>query len=134
IAYSSFDRRPPPGARFGRSSIAGSHIVCVNPAVPGSTAVEPVTPLFPETVLELTGTTASTPWVAYPGLYTARCEHSGNASWLQITRRKIPGDKRLAFHPAMGAGWGLHLLDVNIALTDLVSVVQQESQAFGRQR
>jgi Protein of unknown function (DUF3089) len=132
IAYSSFSRVPPPGARFGRSRIPGTHIVCVNPEVPGSQAAEPVAPLFPTTFLRFTGTTidATTPWVAFPGLYTARCEQSGNASWLQITRTNVPGDKRPAVRPTLGPGWGLHLVDVNIALSDLVAVVRSESRAF----
>jgi predicted small secreted protein len=135
IAYSSFDRKPPVGAMFGRSRIPGTHIVCVNPGAPGSSVTAPVTPLFPAAVLRLTGATVnvSTPWVAYPGLYTARCEQSGNASWLQVTRTDLPGDTRPAVRPTLGPGWGLHLVDVNIALTDLVSVVRDESRSFAHQ-
>jgi hypothetical protein len=136
IAYSSFDRTPPANARFGRSKIPGTHIVCVNPAVPGSAGTEPVTPLFPTVMLRLTGATvdAATPWVALPGLYTARCERSGNASWLQITRIGAPGDPRPAVHPDLGPRWGLHVADVNIALADLVSVVRSEARAFAKLR
>jgi Protein of unknown function (DUF3089) len=136
IAYSSFDRMPPVGAMFGRSRIPGTHIVCVNPAAPGSSVTAPVTPLFPATVLRFTGAkvNVSTPWVAYPGLYTARCEQSGNASWLQITPTGLPGDARPVVRPTLGAGWGLHLVDVNIALADLVSVVRDESRVFARQQ
>jgi hypothetical protein len=32
--------------------------------------------------------------------------------------------------PTLGPGWGLHLFDVNIALTELVSVVRAQSQVF----
>jgi hypothetical protein len=39
---------------FGRSSIPGSHIVCVNPAAPGAATAKPVTPLFPTAVLAFT--------------------------------------------------------------------------------
>jgi hypothetical protein len=136
IAYSSFDRMPPRGAMFGRSRIPGTHIACVNPGAPGSSITAPVTPLFPASVLRFTGAkvSVSTPWVAYPGLYTARCEQSGNASWLQITRSDLPGDTRPAVRPTLGPGWGLHLVDVNIALADLVSVVRAQSHAFARER
>jgi hypothetical protein len=136
IAYSSFDRMPPAGAMFGRSRIPGTHIVCVNPAVPGSTATQPITPLFPATALRFTGAKvdATTPWVAFPGLYTARCMQSGNASWLQVTRTRLPGDTRPVVRATLGPGWGLHLVDVNIALTNLVSVVRSQSHAFVRQR
>jgi hypothetical protein len=136
IAYSSFDTKPPVGAMFGRSRVPGAHIVCVNPGAPGSAVTAQVTPLLPASVLRLTGASVavSTPWVAYPGLFTARCEQSGNASWLQITRTDVPGDRRPVLRPTLGPGWGLHLVDVNIALTDLVSVVRDESHAFARLR
>jgi hypothetical protein len=132
IAYSSFDRMPPVGAAMGRSRIPGTHILCVNPASPGSSKALPVTPLFPTTALRFAGAkvSATTPWVAFPGLYTARCEQSANASWLQITR--APGDRTPVVAPSMGPRWGLHLVDVNIALANLVSVVRNESRAFAR--
>jgi hypothetical protein len=105
----------------------------VNPAVPGSSAVEPVTPLFPTTVLRFLGavhTQATTPWISYPDLYTAQCERSGTASWLQITRTHVPGDTRPAVRPMFGAGWGLHGTDVNIALTELVRLVGTQARAW----
>ncbi len=37
---------------------------------------------------------APTPWVAYPGLYTAHCESSGGANWLQVDTTNIAGDQR----------------------------------------
>jgi len=136
IAYSSFANPPPRNAMFGRSRIAGSPIVCVNPARPGSSAALPVTPLLPVAVMQFAGVSGAasvaTPWVAYPGLYTARCERSGNASWLQITRTAPPGDPRPAVTPLFGAGWGLHVTDVNIALANLVGVVRAEAAAYRR--
>ncbi len=136
IAYSSFDRKPPRGAMFGRDASKSTHVLCVNPARPGSPAAEPVTPLYPTALLTLVGASGSvsakTPWVSFPGQYTARCERSGTASWLQITDTHIPGDDRPVVHAMLGPGWGLHLTDVNIALTDLVGVVHAESRAFTR--
>ena len=136
IAYSSFGQVPPRGAMFGRSRIPGTHIVCVNPAAPGSAAAEPVTPLLPAAIARFVGggaqTDVKTPWVSYPGLYTARCEQSGNASWLQITRTNLPGDTRPVVRPMFGPGWGLHATDVNIALANLVSVVGAQARAFAR--
>ncbi len=121
---------------FGRSRIPGTHIVCVNPTRPGAGGTEPVTAMFPLVLLGLTGLSAggavATPWVAYPGLYTARCERSGNASWLQIDRRQIPNDPRPTVRPLFGPGWGLHATDVNIALSDLVNVVRAESRAYAK--
>ncbi len=51
IAYSSFDRKPPRGAMFGRDASTATHVLCVNPANPGSAAAEPVTPLYPTALM-----------------------------------------------------------------------------------
>ncbi len=138
IAYSSFSSTPPAGARFGRDPSSASHVMCVNPAAPGSLAAEPVDPLFPTLVLRLTAGAAlagvSTPWVSFPGLYTARCMRSGTASWLQITRIRVPGDTRPVVRPLYGPGWGLHATDVNIALANLVGVVRTQASAFAKRQ
>src|SRR5262249_35736029 len=46
VAYSSWSHTPPAGAAF-QDARSGDHVLCVNPASPGSTAAVPVTPLFP---------------------------------------------------------------------------------------
>jgi hypothetical protein len=138
IAYSSFDRVPPPDARFGRTASTTSHVLCVNPADPGSTAQLPVTALFPSVALQFLGAgnggnlEVSTPWVSLPGLYSAQCKRSGSASWLQIDHTNVPGDPRPIAKPVMGPGWGLHLTDVNIALADLVHVVGEQAKAYAK--
>ena len=74
----------------------------------------------------------STPWVAFPGLYTAQCEQSDGASWLQVTPTSVPGDPRptVTNSPALGPSWGYHLADVNLALGNLIADVAQEEAAF----
>jgi hypothetical protein len=138
IAYSSFGETPPPHARFGRDASPTTHVMCVNPASPGATGTQPVAPLFPTLLVTLLGGAlpagVKTAWVALPGLYTARCERQGTASWLQITRTNVPGDTRPAVKPEFGPGWGLHATDVNIALGDLVRVVGTEARAYARAR
>jgi hypothetical protein len=141
IAYSSFGQAPPAHARFGRDATTTTHVLCVNPASPGSVAATPVTPLFPSALLQLAGSRlgvtvkpVSTPWVAYPGLYTAQCRRTGTASWLQITSTHVHGDTRPLVRPLFGAGWGLHATDVNIALADLVDVVAAEAKTYTKPR
>ncbi len=141
IAYSSFGQLPPKNASFGRDPSAATHVLCVNPAAPGSTAAIPVTPLFPASLLRLAGarlgeqvSPVSTPWVAYPGLYTVQCKRSGSASWLQVTRTHPRGDPRPLVRPFFGAGYGLHATDVNIALAELVQVVAAQARAYARPR
>jgi len=145
VAYSSFDKAPPADAVFGRvaTSInifepqgAGSlQILCVNPAAPGGGTAD-LEPYFPTAGLAVfLGKAApnfgvSTPWVTFPGQYAAHCVNAGGASWLQIDRiRGALDDSR----PVVAAGspsWGLHTVDVNIALGNLVELVRSESGAF----
>jgi hypothetical protein len=133
VAYSSFNQAPPPDSLFGRADtgarsteLAGKNVevLCVNPAsLSGGTGS--LEPYFP-------GTSVPTPWVAYPGLYTAHCESSGGANWLQVDTTNVPGDQRpvVSQSETLGPTWGLHPVDVNIALGNLVDLVRQEGAAF----
>lgn len=143
VAYSSFTSKPSLHSQFGRTtSDAGvgllarrpspdARILCVNPASPsgGTALLHPVLPSLVLAFIRQKGLpSVSTPWVSLPGRYESRCESSGNASWLQITPVRagiVPTLKRLA-DPAMG----LHILDVNIALDDLVRLARAEAAAY----
>ena len=146
VAYSSFTARPPKNSQFGRtSSDAGVNllaprrpdpnlqIMCVNPTTfgGGAGALEPYVPTL---VLALTGATlgATTPWVAFSGGYAARCETSGNASWLQIAHTAGRADRRPLLTRFQQPILGLHILDVNIALGNLVELVRDQAAAFLR--
>lgn len=144
VAYSSFDKTPPADAAFGRiatslnffsrNSSTPMEIMCVNPAAPGG-GTAGLNPYIPTAGIEtLLGTAAltpaaATPFVTYPNLYRAHCVNSGGASWLQIDRIGGASDKR----PTAKAGtasWGLHTVDVNIAIGNLVELVRSQSGAF----
>ena len=148
IAYSSFDQTPPAGSQFGRpgsgvsllsgtSSTAGLQVLCVNPAdISGGTA--PLAPYFPTRSAaiglgNLTGVTPPvlpTPWVAEPDLYSGQCLSQGGATWLQVSAPINVGDTRMIVGQTLGATWGLHLVDVNIALGNLVSLARSEAAAY----
>ena len=140
VAYSSFDRVPPANARFGRIRGASVHVLCVNPSRPSAPVgtAAPITPLFPSAIAQLTGgslaVTPKTTWVAFPGLYTASCDRSGTASWLQIDHKRAPGDHRPIVRDLLGTTWGLHAADVNIALGQLVDLVGTEARAYTARR
>lgn len=144
VAYSSFDKMPPAGAIFGRVATAINpfggndpgtvEILCVNPAAPSGGKAN-LQPYFPTSDLgqfsagAARNFAASTPWVSFPNQYAAHCVNSGGASWLQIDRIGGASDKR----PVVAAGaptWGLHTVDVNVALGNLVELVRSESAAF----
>jgi len=148
VAYSSFDRTPPADAYFGRvdtglnpfgaigSAASGPmQIMCVNPAAPGG-GTGALAPYFPTQGLStLLGAsapsvTASTPFISVPGEYSAHCVSSGGATWLQIDRTTGSADHRPTVSTVSGPKWGLHTVDVNIALGNLVDLVRAESIAF----
>lgn len=71
----------------------------------------------------------TTPWVAFPGEYTARCRTKGDATWLQISPAG-GRDRRPDLTAIRDAAFGLHVLDVNIALGNLVRLVQDQVAAY----
>jgi hypothetical protein len=130
IAYSSFPGEPPAFSLFGRpglgvSGLSGevahpdTEIACVNPAaIAGGSAH--VHPYFPSSSTQLD---VGTPWVTLPDTYAARCRTSGRATWLEVTPL-VAGDPRAQLTQDLGAVWGFHTVDVNLALGDLVRDVR----------
>jgi hypothetical protein len=146
VAYSSFSTKPPSNSQFGRTTsdagvslLAPHHvspniaIACVNPAAPagGQTHLDPYVPsLF----LQFLGTGSAlqvgTAWVSFPAEYTASCKSSGNATWLQVTHTPGSPDQRPLLGELVDPTLGLHILDVNIALGNLVQLVSTEAGAY----
>ena len=58
----------------------------------------------------------------------------GGATWLQVSAPITPGDTRSVVGQTLGPTWGLHLVDVNIALGDLVDLARTESAAYVARR
>jgi hypothetical protein len=140
IAYSSFGSPPPANSLFGRAGrgvsvlsgqagAAAQQVVCVNP-VTFSARVGTLQPFFWSATSPTPGVRVLTPWVTFPGLYTAQCRRSGGASWLQVTATPVPGDPRPTVSASLGPQWGYHLNDVNLALGNLVTDVGLEEAAY----
>jgi pimeloyl-ACP methyl ester carboxylesterase len=144
VAYSSFTSAPAAHSEFGRTdsnagvglltprTSAHGQIVCVNPASPAG-GRHVLRPYLPTIALTLSGSAvaATTPWVAYAGGYTGQCKSSGNATWLQIDHSTLD-DERPDLTRFEGAVLGLHLLDVNVALGDLVALAGDQAATYGR--
>ena len=149
IAYVSFRSTVPPPAnsRFGRATGEGMVAVCANPAALGggsgalhsylgsagrglASSAEPrpwVTPPQPIT----------TPFVSVPGLLTAECVSNEKGTYLEITVHGDPKDARtddivgdVLVNGQVQADWGLHLIDVNLAIGNLIDIVRQQSKAY----
>jgi hypothetical protein len=124
IAYSSFPSVPPGDSLFGRpgqgvslqsaqTRKTGLHVACANPAMlsGGQAALDSVFP---------SAGRAATPWIAYPGRYTAQCETSGGATWLEVTARGSDHRPDL-ISEALGPQWGYHLFDLSLGQGDLTA-------------
>jgi len=153
IAYASFRSNAPPPANslFGR--VPGENMVaaCVNPAALGggsgalhaylssggsitSSAAAPkpwVTPPQP----------INTPFVSVPGLLTAACVSDEKGSYLAVTVHGNPADPRtddiagdVVTNGQVQANWGLHLIDANLAMGNLVDIVGQQSKAYASRK
>ena len=151
IAYASFrDNSPPPAnSRFGRprTPTPGGASACVNPAnlTGGSGALHSYFPAGSDLVVAdagpsrdwLPGKTFSTPFVSVPGLLTASCASSPEFNYLAIhvnsdqpgpRAHDIPGDVVVMGHVLKD--WGLHLIDANLAMGNLVDLVGAERAAW----
>jgi hypothetical protein len=138
IAYSTFPSQPPADAVFGRpgqgvslqsgqTATEGVQVACVNPAAIGGGTGS----LYPDfiTATAPPGPPAvTTPWVSYPGLYSAVCKHAGGATWLQVNTLTVAG--RPVVSEKLGPAWGYHLDDINLALGNLVNDVRAEEAAY----
>jgi hypothetical protein len=149
VAFSTFGGTPPDDAIFGtpagRNAVsdlpsgAGLAVLCVNPAAlaGGSAALDPIfpsKPFAPKTTIGLltrsTGFTVpavSTTWVDVPAAYTGECT-TGKVRALSIT----PQNGAPELHALPSATWGLHLVDANIALGDLVKLVHAQAAEFAK--
>ena len=138
IAFSTFDAPPPTNSLFGRTTVKGDQVLCTNPAaLSGGAAL--VNPIFPSQpfdpsstlaagikVLHLTQPMPSTVWSREPGAYRAQCSSANGASVLRIS----PVGGAQVATPSPDPTWGLHLLDANIALGNLIGLVKSETAAF----
>jgi len=150
ITFASFRSTIPPPANtlFGRVPDANMVAACTNPAALGGGSGEL------HAYLDATGRTITsnapakpwvtpekkidTPWVSVPGLLTAKCASNDSASgYLEVTVHGDPNDPRVddigGDIGAAGnvlANWGLHLVDVNLAMGNLLDIVGQQTKTY----
>lgn len=149
VTYVSFraTNPPPPGALFGRAGRPGMTVACTNPAALGQPGTQPLDSYWPTDPQALGGADIlwssegppPTLFLRTQGLARASCVQRGQLGYLSVgvdagaddmRTRDIPGDARMAGQ--LLSGWGLHLVDVNLALGDLMRIVEAQARAFGR--
>jgi hypothetical protein len=143
IAFSTFDQPVPSDSLFGRPTPLpgqpapppGDDVLCTNPAsLAGGTGmlnpIQPSAPFAPGssiaaaiTLLNWKVPMPSTVYWAAPGSYTARCETSNGANVLEVMARNGAQTPT----PSPTPEFGLHLLDANLSLGNLISIVRSES-------
>ena len=141
---------PPESSFFGkpRGAPAGQVAGCVNPAGPGEETDVEVHSYFPAnsgaSILTgeggsdgdspwLTGSagTITTPFVSVPGLVTARCSSSNGFHYLEATVHPDPAGPRADdIGGDLTPEWGLHLVDVNLVMGDIVTLVGEQARAY----
>ncbi len=139
IAFSTFDQPVPDPSIFGRPlPILGTTprkadvVLCTNPAAlgGGSGLVDPIFPTGDIGQLGSPKPPPTTVWATAPGSYRAVCSSASDANVLQL--RPVGGARTLP--ETLGPTWGLHTLDANIALGNLISIVKLEAAAFAARR
>jgi hypothetical protein len=155
IAFSSYPAQPPSDSVFGRpgqgtslqsgqTATTGQQVACVNPAAlaGGPADLDPYlltatqTTRFPIDSGRLTEP-VSTPWVSYPGLYSASCQHGGGATWLQVTSlagtsrtRPVVNDDQEGNLGGTGPAWGYHGYEYWLTLGNLLQDIAGQEAAW----
>ena len=150
VNFSAFRSTVPPPANtlFGKAADAAQSGSCTNPATLGDGSAPLHSYLFAtgRTIVMpaaapawVTGTTVDTPFVSVPGLLSGKCTSNEHATYLEITVNGDPSDPRIDdITGDLGAVgkpipmWGLHLIDVNLVMGNLLANVEQQTKAYQR--
>lgn len=148
VTFASFrDTDPPTNAsRFGRAQTDGHVAACNNPAslTGGSHALIPYSPRDVPGALSLVisgdyspfadsegAPEITTPYFMLPDFIEGECVVKDGYSYLEITINADPDDPRADdITGDFTEGWGLHLVDVNLTMGDILALVQSQAAAY----
>jgi len=149
ITYVSFRSTitPPSNTLFGKVPDPNMIAACTNPAALAggagnlhsylSTDGRTIVGITPPKPWVMPERPIDTPWVSVPGLLSAECKTNANATYLEVTVHGDSADPRtdnivgdLGRGDQVQAEWGLHLVDFNIAMGNLVEIVEQQGKAW----
>jgi hypothetical protein len=149
IVYSAFRSTvpPPDNTYFGKVTANDMVAACMNPAALGGGSGE-LRAYYTSEGRTITGGPQTrtwvtpdrpvpTPWATLPGMLTAECKSQGNTTWLEVTVHASPTDARtkditgdVMSGGQVNAQWGLHTVDVNLAIGNLVEIVGKQAAAY----
>lgn len=151
ITYASFraTNPPPANSRFGKVQEENMISGCTNPAALAGGSGELHAYLGTKGSATVANVEAepglwvkppqpiTTPFVSVPGMLTAECVANENGSYLAVSVHADPAAPRasnivgdVVVNGQVLADWGLHLIDVNLAIGNLIDIVGQEAKAY----
>jgi hypothetical protein len=142
VTYASFRATapPPPDALFGHVNNPAMAAACANPASLGGGSAD-LHSYFSVAAAQpwlKTSTPIDTAFVAMTDLISAKCASNANGTYLEITAPGHAPDSRgdhitgdVVIAGAVQPRWGLHLLDMALAMGDMVDLVGRQAQQFG---
>jgi hypothetical protein len=151
--WSTFRSTAPPPANsfFGTvrgGNKPGQEAGCVNPANPGASDTDTISdPYFPAdskaSILSSLGAAGTgsrwvdasagevtTPYVRLPGLVSVQCKRTDGFHYLQATVHPDPGPRADDIPGDITPEWGLHLVDVNLVMGDIVHQVAEQAKSY----
>ncbi len=136
VTYASFDvaAPPAPGQGFGSprdEAREGEVALCTNPAAlrGGEAELQMIDPTGIDPVGEL-GVQVDTPYVSLPDFVTGECVEGDGVVYLAITVQAGPGPRTDVLRSDTSVPWGLHPIDYNLALGDLIELVAAQAEAL----
>jgi hypothetical protein len=142
VAYSAFraSAPPPANALFSRPADASLEAACTNPAALAGGRTDAHAYLAAGGTIMANaearawvsgGAAVETSYVSVPGLLSAECASTDNATYLAVTVHGDPSDPRADdIVGDLTPPWGLHLVDVNLTLGDLLALVREQGSAW----
>ena len=143
VAFSAFraDKAPPANSFFGKAPVAGMKAACVNPAnlaggkgelkaylSSGALINGPGAP--PRPWVE-GGEPITTPFIKAPGLLSAECVEKDGFNYLAVTVNADPATPRIDdIKGDLTPQWGLHLIDVNLVMGNLIEMIDSQTKAY----
>ena len=148
ISFASFRATAPPPSNsfFGVSRAAGLQAACTNPAalkggkarlhpyLPTDGVSLPILTLPPPVWVSPAGSVQiPTPFVTLPRWLEAECAEHNGFVYLSIIVHGDPSDPRIDnIGGDLTPEWGLHLVDANATMGDLVEVTSHQAHAYAR--
>ena len=152
ITYNTYraEAPPPDNAVLGGRLADGMRLVCVNPAaLAGGEAPLDAYLEARHTLGEMPangqppwlpgGPAIETPYVRVPGLLRGECKSDEHGDYLALMIHRNPADPRV--HDLLGEvrrggkvlpEWGFHVIDMELAMGDLVRVVEAQAEGWAR--